>query len=205
VTNQRHRGRLARWLPLVPLAAGGLWFVLLARDANDVDAPVEVRSDAPLYTSLGALVGATDLIVVAEATDEAPGRVISAGADPDAAFGTRLVTLDVIEALRGQTDGTLIMEELATTADGTAVVVDGQPATQVGERLLLFLVHGDAGTDAEAGQDELGPYVAIVNGQGRYVLSPTDQVIGPPSLLPVDWTLDELRRLAAACAAASAC
>ena len=201
MTGLLRRGRVVRWLPLVPLAAGGLWFVVLARDANELDDPLEVRSDAPIYSSLGALVAATDLIVVAEVSGEAPGRVISAAADQDVAFGTRLLTLHVLEALRGQPDGTLIMEEIATSGDGTPVVVDGQPATQVGERLLLFLVHGDPGP----GQTDEAPYVAIVNGQGRYVLSPTDQIVGPPPLLPLDWTLEELRRLAASCESADAC
>jgi hypothetical protein len=187
-----HAFRLSRWLPLVPVVAGVVLFIVLVRRDADVDEPLEIRSDAPVYQSLGALVAASDLIVIADVTAEAPGRVISAPADPDAAFGTRLVTLRVTEALKGEPDGALTLEEIATTAESTPVIVDGQPPTQVGERVLLFLVVGD-------------DFAALVNGQGRYVLSPADQVIGPPSLLPLDWTVDELRQLAAACQQANAC
>lgn len=185
--------RWVRWLPIVPLFSGlALFVVLAARGGADHRDPIQIHSDAPVYQSLGALVAATDLIVVAEATSGAPGRAMSAPADPDAAFVTHLVRLRIDEVVRGQVDGDLTLEEVQTLADGTPVLVDGQPATQIGQRLLLFLVQGDE-------------YVAIVNGQGRYVLSDAGQIVGPSSLLPIDWTMDELRQLAASCQAAGAC
>jgi hypothetical protein len=181
------------WLfSLVPLLIGVVVFVVLFARDDDGDPITQIHSDAPVYQSLGGLVAASDLIVVAEATSEGPGRAISSPSDPDAAFTTHLVQLQVIEALRGQPDGTLTMEEVTSLADGTPVEVDGQPVTRPGQRVLLFLVTGD-------------PYVAIVNGQGRYEVTDADQVVGPASLLPIDWTVDELRRLAVACAAAATC
>jgi hypothetical protein len=182
-------------MPLVPLAAGAAAFGLLALRHDGSEGPLEIHSDATVYTSLGGLVAASDLIVVTEVTVEAPGRAISAPADPDTAIVTRLVSLDVIETIRGNAADSLTMEEIAATADGRPVVVDGQPPSTVGERLLLFLVRGD----------EEAATVAIVNGQGRYVLSGTDQIVGPPSVMPVNWTVDELRRLAAACVSAGTC
>jgi hypothetical protein len=191
VTDGASRARWFRWLPILPVAAGIVLFAVLATRDDQVDT-IEIHSDAPVYQSLGALVAASDLIVVGEATSEAPGRAISAPADPDAAFATHLIAIQIDEIVRGQANGELTVEEIQSLADGTPVRVDGQPSTQTGERLLLFLVHGD-------------DYFAIVNGQGRYVLSDTDQIVGPSSLLPIDWTLDELRQLAGACLAAGTC
>lgn len=167
-------------------------FAVLATCGGGETEPVEIHSDAPVYESLGALVAASDLVVVAEVTAEGPGRAISSPTDPDAAVVTHLLQLRVDEVIRGQIDGILTMEEAQSLADGRAVRVDGQPTTLTGERLLLFFVRGD-------------DYVAIVNGQGRYVLSDVDQIIGPMSLLPVDWTVDELRRVAASCLRAGIC
>jgi hypothetical protein len=186
--------RWSKWLPLVPLAAGAAAFGLLALRHGDEDSPIEIHSDATVFTSLGGLVGASDLIVVADVTAEAPGRAISSPTDPDAAVSTRLLSLHVAETIRGDAADSLTMEEIARTGDGVPIEMDGQPASEVGERLLLFLVRGDQPGVA-----------AIVNGQGRYVLSASDQIVGPPSLVPVDWTLDELRRLAAACERAGTC
>jgi hypothetical protein len=187
--------RWTRWLPLVPLVAGAAAFGLLAlrHDGSD-DEVIFIHSVATVFSSLGGLVAASDLVVVADVTAEAPGRALSSPADPDAAVTTRLLSLRVTETIRGDAPDSLTMEEIATTGDGVPIVMDGQPASEVGERLLLFLVRGD-----EPG------IVAVVNGQGRYVLSPTDQIVGPPSLVPVDWTVDELRRLAVACAEAGTC
>jgi hypothetical protein len=195
VNRRRGGARWLAWLPVAPLLIGAVVFVLLARGDDGPDRAVQLHSDAAAYSTLGALVAASDLIVVADVTAEAPGRAISSPTDPDTAVTTRLLRLEVAETIRGDADRGLTLEEVATTSDGRPVVLDGQPASQPGERLLLFLVRGDA--DA--------PGVAIVNGQGRYVLSATDQIVGPDSLVPVDWTLDDLRRLARACAAAGTC
>lgn len=185
-------GRLVRWLPMVPLAVGVVLFFVLADRGGDHEQTVDIHSSATAYQSLGALVAASDLIVVGQAITEAPGRAISAPNDPDASLVTHLIGVRIDEVIRGQPSGTLTVEEVVALPDGTPVRVDGQPATQVGERLLLFLVRGD-------------PYVAVVNGQGRYTLSPTDQISGPSVVMPVDWTVDELRQVATACAAAGTC
>jgi hypothetical protein len=182
-------------LPLVPLLAGAAAFGLLALRHDSGDSPLEIHSDATAYTTLGALVAASDLIVVGEVVADHPGRVISSPSDPDTAVATRMLSVRIDEMLHGDAGPELTMEEISTTADGRAVVLDGQPASAVGERLLLFLVRGGDGSGT----------VAIVNGQGRYVLSPADQIVGPPSLVPVDWTLPELRRLAVACESAGTC
>ena len=109
-------------------------FVVLATRAMPITTrPIEIHSDAPVYQSLGALVAATDLIVVAEVTSDAPGRAISAPAEPDAAFATHLVRLRIDEIVRGQADGDLTLEEIETLADGTPVL-RRRPALHAGRR-----------------------------------------------------------------------
>ena len=63
-----------RWLPVLPLAAGIVLFVVLATRGDDAADTVDIHSDAPVYQSLGALVAASDLIVVAEATARHPAE-----------------------------------------------------------------------------------------------------------------------------------
>ncbi len=56
----------------------------------------------------------------------------------------------------------MVVEEPAELLDGTPVIVDGMSALDVGDRAVWFLVAGDS--------DEL-PYLAAVNGQGRYEIA----------------------------------
>ncbi|MCU1361604.1 MAG: hypothetical protein JWN99_2893, partial [Ilumatobacteraceae bacterium] len=100
-TAARH-ARWTKWLPIVPLAAGIVLFVVLAARGDDDAQAMQIHSNATVYQSLGALVAASDLIVVGEATSEAPGRAMSAPADPEAAFVTHLIGLRIDEVIRGQ-------------------------------------------------------------------------------------------------------
>ncbi|MBI5088766.1 MAG: hypothetical protein HZB15_07900, partial [Actinobacteria bacterium] len=74
-----------RWLPVAPVLVGAVVVVVLVRRDEADDEPLEIHSSAVVYSSLGSLVAASDLVVVAEVTGEAPGRVISSPADPRAA------------------------------------------------------------------------------------------------------------------------
>lgn len=189
------------WLPLVPIAAGAVLFVVLAArnsdgGEDDSGSPAELHSDAPAYQSLGALVAASDVIVVGDVVDVTQGRRITAPETPEAAFVTQYVELRVDAVLRGEAGATVVVEEIVSLGDGTPVEVDGQPASSTGERLLLFL--RDGATDGAESADERTAFAAV-NGQGRYELSPSNEIVGPAALLPVDWTVDELVQVAEAC------
>jgi hypothetical protein len=181
----------------VPLLIGVGVLVVLAVRGDDPPQPVALRTDAPLYDTLGGLVAASDTIVVGDVVAVRPGRLVGSAAAVDAAVRTNLVEVRVAEPLlRGTTDARIVVEEIAALADGRPVTVDGQRPSTVGQRLLLFLTAGDS-------EDE--PYSVAVNGQGRYELSPEGAIVGPPSLLPVAWTLPELRALVAGCLRAGSC
>ena len=120
-----------------------------------------MASSAPTFTTLDELVVASDVVVVATVAGVEDGRTLTAPEDPEAGFRTRLVELDVTSALVGDVEpgDPLIVEEPAALLDGTPVVVDGLEPLAVGEQAVWFLV---------AGTSEDQPYLAVVNGQGRY-------------------------------------
>jgi hypothetical protein len=176
---------------------GAVVLVVLTTRGDDAPDTMQLRTDAPLYDTLGGLVLASDTILVGDVVDVRPARLIGSDTAVGAAVRTNLVEVEVVEPLLGSATGThVVVEEIATDADGRPVTVDGQAPSTVGQRLLLFLTVGD-------GINE--PYAVAVNGQGRYELSPDGTIVGPPSLLPVAWTLPELRALVAGCRRLGSC
>jgi hypothetical protein len=148
----------------VPLAIGAVAVVAALGAGDDGGDRVELDSSAPDFATIDELVAASDLVVVAEVSDVADGRQLSAPADPSAAVVTRLLVLDVSDVLAG--DGAagsdVIVEEPAALADGTEVVVDGVAPLDLGDEAVWFL---------DAGDGEAMPYYALVNRQGRYTIS----------------------------------
>ncbi len=139
--------------------------------------PVALTSSARhRFSTLGQLVAASDLIVVGRIVAEESGRLfggVAGSADElgsavgDAtAIRSHVLTLEVDEVLAGSTPAgstpIVLVEEEATLADGTPVVVDGMRAGRVGDRGVWFLV---------AGPDPDFPGYALVNAQGRYLMA----------------------------------
>jgi hypothetical protein len=148
-------------LPIVPVIAGVVAVVVAVRSDDGEQTAIDIDSSAADHTTLDDLVAASDLVVVATVADVTDGRQISAPADPDAAILTRLLVLDVSDVLAGAASSDVLVEEPATLADGTPVVVDGVEPIDVGDEAMWFLVGGDA---------ETMPYFAVVNRQGRYTV-----------------------------------
>jgi hypothetical protein len=146
----------------VPVLAGTVAVVVAVRSDGAERSAIEIDSSAADHSTLGDLVAASDLVVVAAVADITDGRQISAPADPDAAILTRMLVLDVSEVLVGSSSDDVIVEEPAALADGTPVVVDGVDSLDVGDEAMWFLVGGDA---------ETMPYFAVVNRQGRYAVA----------------------------------
>jgi hypothetical protein len=145
-------------VPVVAAVAVGV--LALADGGDDAPDPVELVGDAPTFASVGELVAASDLVVVATVTDISDGRTVTAPDDPAAGIHTRLVQLSVARTLVGEAPRPLVVEEPAALIDGTPVVVDGLEPPRVGDQALWFLVAGD---------DVSLPYYAVVNSQGRVV------------------------------------
>jgi hypothetical protein len=162
----------------VPVLAGVVAVVVAVRGGSGDRSAIDIESSAADHRTLDDLVAASDLVVVATVADVTEGRQISAPADPDAAIRTRLMVLDVTDVLVGSSLGDVLVEEPATLADGTPVVVDGVEPLDVGEEAVWFLVGGDA---------EAMPYFAVVNRQGRYTV--TDDTLEPASDDPLSGSL----------------
>ena len=132
------------------------------RSDDDEPAAIEVTSSAGDFATADELVAGSDLVVAATVVDVSDGRLISAPGDPAAALRTRLLVLDVSDVLAGSVNGDVIVEEPATLGDGTPVIVDGMRPLDPGDEAVWFLVAGDV---------ESMPYYAVVNRQGRYVVT----------------------------------
>jgi hypothetical protein len=154
------RSSAIRWAPAAVLVAAAA-IAGVAMLGDDEPGPVEVESSASEFDSLGELIAASDLVVVATVTEVDDGRTITAPDDPDAGIHTRLVRLDVREVLAGETAVAVVVEEAATFADGSPIEVDGMSRLRDGDVAIWFLVAG--GSDAM-------PYFAAVNGQARFVV-----------------------------------
>lgn len=158
-----------RWLELgalaVPVVAGAAWLGALAVSGGD-DEPetVAIEAAGPTFGTLGELVAASDLVVLAEVVGIADGRTITDPADPTAGIRTRLVTVEVVQALVGEPPPVLVIEEEAALLDGTPIVVNGVEPSRRADRGVYFLV---AGADPDA------PYHALVNEQARYLIDGT--------------------------------
>ena len=171
-----HRA-VGRWL--VPLAfvvvlAAALAVGLAVTDdeaaAPESTSPAAIEVDADSiydFGTLGEMVAASDAIVVGTVVATEPGRLVG---DP-AAGGviSRLVTIEVDEALRGEIGATVVVEEEGTLPDGTPLIVNGVAPSEVGDHGIWFLDRLD---DAE-----LAVYLTI-NSQGRFLsLVDTDEEV----------------------------
>jgi hypothetical protein len=146
----------------VPLLIGAGWLGVLVVSGGDSDPdPVAIEAAGPTFGSLAELVGASDLVVVAEVTGIAEGRTITDPSDPSAGIRTRLVTVDVVRAVVGSAPSVLVIEEEAELLDGTPILVNGVESSRRNDRGVYFLV---------AGGDPDAPYHALVNEQGRYLI-----------------------------------
>jgi hypothetical protein len=158
--------RRKRWaepllLAIPVLAGGGWWAVAAARGGSDPE-PVAIEATGPIFGSLDELVAASDVVVIGEVVSVADGRTLTDPADPTAGIRTQLVTIEVSEPIVGDPSAVLVVEEEASLLDGTPIIVNGVEASRPRDRGLYFLVEG---TDANA------PYLALVNEQGRYLVS----------------------------------
>jgi hypothetical protein len=194
--------RRSRWsgvLLLVPLAAGALAAARVL--PRGVPGPVAIRTDAPLFATVGGLLSASDVVVVGVVRAVHAGRIVagataSSASDSPGAVLTQLADLEVTEVLRGEPTQIVVLEQPAQLPDGRAVVVDGIDAVGVGERVLLFGISGRT--------DEF-PYVAVVNGQGLYRLTRDDRIADAGAQRRPGWSLAELRQAAAGCRRAGPC
>jgi hypothetical protein len=97
--------------------------------------------------------------VLARVTSVGGGRTFAAPGG--GAVRSQVVSLQVGAVLAGPDPGaTLPVEEVATLADGTPVIVDGLPPAREGDQGFWFLA---ASTDPSV------PYLAAVGPQGRYL------------------------------------
>lgn len=155
-----------RWLEVgalaVPVLFGAGWLgVLVATGGDSEPDPVAIEATGPTFGSLAELVGASDLVVLAEVAGIADGRTITDPSDPTAGIRTRLVTVEVVSAVVGSPPPVLVIEEEAELLDGTPIVVNGVEPSGRADRGVYFLV---------AGADPGAPYHALVNEQGRYLI-----------------------------------
>jgi len=153
------RRRLGRWAPAVAIVVVAGVAGVLRLSGDDEPDPEAVQSSAAVFETLDDLVAASDLVVVGTITDVADGRTITSPGDPGAGIRTRLVELDVTDALHGDAPDPLVVEEANAFADGAPIVLDGMTELHDGDTAIWFLVAG--GSDAM-------PYYAVVNSQGRF-------------------------------------
>ena len=187
------RSSAMRWAPAAVLVAAAA-IAGVAMLGDDEPGPVDVDSSAAEFDSLGELVAASDLVVVATVTEVDDGRTITAPDDPDAGIHTRLVRLDVREVLAGETavggrrrgGGDVRGRDRRSRSTGCRGSADGDVA-------IWFLVAG--GSDAM-------PYFAAVNGQARFVVvgetlepSGNDELSRALAALGVDGLADAVRTL----------
>jgi hypothetical protein len=119
-------------------------------------APVAARATVVRDPSLAELTSLASRIVVGEVADV---RVDGGGMDDE--LPITLVTLRVIETLKGPASVQLVLEFPGGRRDGVSLAVDGVPSFQPGDRDILFL-------------HESGPILSPVLGvfAGRFRLSP---------------------------------
>ena len=126
------------------------------------------------FTDVGALVGASDLVVVGRVIADEDGRTFGtpSGADSaaPAAIRSHVLTLRVERVLAGaepssDPNAVVLVEEEYSLGDGTPVRVDGMRRGRVGDRGVWFLT---------ASSDPEFPAYALVGAQGRYLFARGD-------------------------------
>lgn len=147
-------------------------------------APVEIDAVSVYeFTTLAEMAVASDAIVVGTVTATETGRLV--GDPADGGVVSRLVTIEVDEALRGELGPTIVIEEEGTLPDGTPLIVNGVRGSAVGDHGVWFLDRLD---DAEL------PVFLVINSQGRFLTSPTDpdgDLIGGDQRDPLVQTLQQ--------------
>jgi hypothetical protein len=151
-------------LGAVALVLSGFVFLMTLRDESGSSGPlpVQVQAEGPTFTTLDELSAASDRVVEATVVGFDDGRTITDPSDANSGLRTRLVQLDVIETFAGPATSSLVVEEEAALLDGTAIVVNGARAVDIGDSGFFFLVDGAT---------EEFPYVAVINEQGRYLVA----------------------------------
>lgn len=118
------------------------------------------------FATLAEMVEASDVIAVGTVIATEPGRLV--GDPANGGVISRIITIEVDQSLRGDASigagSTIVIEEEATLADGTPLVVNGVPGSEVDDRGIWFLDQLD---DAEL------PVYLVINSQGRF-LTPGD-------------------------------
>lgn len=126
-----------------------------------------VDASGPVYSSLGELVDASELIVRGRVVATSRGRMVGS---QNAAIESRLVTVEVDDVLRGTGDTpTLLVEEEGWLNDGTPIAVNGLAPSIDGLDAVWFLV--------PIPDPELPGYL-VVNHQGRYAVGPDGTLTG---------------------------
>ena len=125
---------------------------------DDAPDPVELKSDAPTFTSLDELVAASDVVVVATVADVSEGRTLTAPDDPDAGFRTRLVELDVVAGAGRRAAGAAGRRGARRAARRHA---GGRrrawSRSTVGDQAVWFLVAGDGRAAVPRRRQRPGP------------------------------------------------
>jgi hypothetical protein len=145
-------------LPLLPLVVVAVYvgFAVMSNGDDEHPAPIAIEATGPRFAAFHDLVVAGDGIVAGEVVDVRVGRTLTDPADPTAGIVTQLVTLRVDRVLRGTAKSTIVIEQEASLADGTPIVVNGLPPLAYGEvGIAVYLDRID---------DEF-PYAALVNEQ----------------------------------------
>lgn len=198
--DQPTRRRLPRWLlPVAFVTTLSIALViglLVARDeaiapgSATTPEPVAVDADSIYeFTTLREMARASDLIVVGTVTATEPGRLV--GDPADGGVISRLVTIEIEEAIGGSTDGadplgTVVIEEEGTLPDGTPVIVNGVRGSQVGDHGIWYLDRLD---------DPEMPVILVINSQGRFLTpagDPTGDLIGGDQSDPLVQQLQQM-------------
>ncbi len=156
-------GRLSsRWVPVVvavTAVTAGLGLAAARRPDPTGPEPVALRSEGATYGTLGELVDASAVVVLAKVLARSDGRTF---ASPGGAqVRSRVLRIEVGAVLAGPDPGrALAVEEVAALSDGTPVTVDGLAPAEVGDQGFWFLA---------AVADPTVPFLAAVGPQGRYL------------------------------------
>ncbi|MEM1333016.1 MAG: hypothetical protein AAGG08_06105 [Actinomycetota bacterium] len=183
VANSGGTGRWRRFVvPLAVVAAVGAFALVSLRGGDADPEPVAIEAAGSRFDTIAEMTVASDLVVEGVIVSADDGRRITDPADPEAGLVTRLYQLEIREVFRGDDLEFALVEQEDTLLDGTPIVVNGLTPHQVGDAGFWFLVLGDS---------EEFPFSAVVNEQGRLLLSAADTIQTP--LIDGIVDADELR------------
>jgi hypothetical protein len=156
---------------------------------------------------IGRAEAATVLAMTVEELAAGSDRVVRARVvsqrtefDPGQGFVYRITTLEVLEDLRGEGPGEVVVRQLGGEAAGRGLLIDGDADLREGEEVVLFLSRGDPREPVmhlkglslgrfsiERRRD--GPPMAVRGLEGLQLVRPGGGEVD----VPVEFTLDELR------------